>query len=154
MDAVRFLFRNGSRAAGRASFIESCLAVLRRYAWLGGLDIDWEYPACSRPADANDPDGDEGCVVFASENADRENFTALLRELRAAMDAAFGKNGKRLTACASGAAAGALARQNWAAAAPYLDFINIMSYDLAGVWDAVSAATPPARQKPQRRRHI
>ena len=123
---------------GRASFIESCLAVLRRYVWLDGLDIDWEYPACARQADADDPDGDEGCAVFASEDADRENFTALLRELRAAMDAAFGKNEKRLTACASGAVDGALARQNWAAAAPYLDFINIMSYDLAGVWDGVS----------------
>lgn len=127
-----------STRAGRESFIESCIALLCRCGWLAGLDIDWEYPACERPADARDPDGDEGCPVYESAVRDRENFTALLRELRAAMDDTFGKNEKKLTACASGAPMGALAQQSWADAAPYLDFINIMSYDLAGAWEGIS----------------
>ncbi len=122
---------------GRAGFIKECLALLRRRSWLAGLDIDWEYPACARAADESDPDGDEGCCVFGTPEEDRANFTALLRELRAAMDGAFGKNAKKLTACASGAP-DTLSRQDWAGAVPYLDQINLMTYDLAGAWDGVS----------------
>lgn len=88
---------------GRADFIEQCLALLRRYEWLSGFDIDWEYPACERKGNPADPDGDEGCCVFGTEAEDRENFILLLAELRAAMDSAFGPGRKSLTACASGA---------------------------------------------------
>lgn len=76
---------------------------LRRYEWLSGFDIDWEYPACERQGNPADPDGDEGCCVFGAEAEDRENFILLLAELRAAMDSAFGPGRKSLTACASGA---------------------------------------------------
>ena len=98
---------------GRADFIEHCLALLSRYEWLAGFDIDWEYPACERKGNPADPDGDEGCCVFGTETEDRENFVLLLAELRAAMDDAFGTGTKALTACASGAP-DTLARQDWA----------------------------------------
>ena len=124
---------------GRASFIDACLALLRQYPWMGGIDIDWEYPAGSRSGERQpDLEGnpeDQGCPIFGTASEDRENFTALLRELRAAMDAEFGAGAKKLTACASGSTTWTLPCQDWASAAEYLDLINIMTYDLAGVWD-------------------
>lgn len=126
---------------GRASFIESCLALMEEYPWLDGIDIDWEYPAGNRDgerqADPNDP-GDQGCPIFGTASQDRENFALLLAELRAAMEAKYGAGVKKLTACASGSTGWTLPCQDWAAAAPSLDRINIMSYDLAGIWDGVT----------------
>ena len=133
---------------GRESFIDCCLALLRRYEWLAGFDIDWEYPACERQGNPADPDGDEGCCVFGTEAEDRENFILLLAELRAAMDKAFGAGKKALTACASGAP-DTLARQNWAEAARYLDLINLMTYDLCGCWAGVSGHASSAAQAKQ-----
>lgn len=130
---------------GRADFIEHCLALLSRYEWLAGFDIDWEYPACERKGNPADPDGDEGCCVFGTETEDRENFVLLLAELRAAMDDAFGTGTKALTACASGAP-DTLARQDWAGAAQYLDLINLMTYDLCGCWAGVSGHASSAAQ--------
>lgn len=130
---------------GCASFIACCLALLRRYEWLSGFDIDWEYPACERQGNPADPDGDEGCCVFGTEAEDRENFILLLAELRAAMDSAFGPGRKSLTACASGAP-DTLARQDWAGAAQYLDLINLMTYDLCGCWAGVSGHASSAAQ--------
>ena len=133
---------------GRESFINCCLALLRRYEWLAGFDIDWEYPACERQGNPADPDGDEGCCVFGTEAEDRENFILLLAELRDAMDKAFGAGKKALTACASGAP-DTLARQNWAEAARYLDLINLMTYDLCGCWAGVSGHASSAAQAKQ-----
>lgn len=119
---------------GRASFIRSCLELLKEYPWLGGIDIDWEYPAGSRLGerrpDPGDPD-DQGCPIFGTPQEDQRNFALLLAELRAAMAQVYGDGGKLLTACASGSVNWALSHQDWAAAAPSLDFINIMTYDLA-----------------------
>lgn len=130
---------------GRASFIAACLALLRRCEWLSGFDIDWEYPACERVPNPEDPDGDEGCCVFGTEEEDRENFVRLLAELRAAMDEAFGPGNRALTACASGAP-DTLARQDWADAAQHLDLINLMTYDLCGCWAGLSGHASSAAQ--------
>lgn len=135
--------------AGRASFIASCLALMEQFPWIGGIDIDWEYPAAGagveRLPDPNDP-GDQGCPVWGSAGEDLANFTALLRELREAMAEKYGESGKQVTACSSGAVNGALDQQDWAAACPYLDFLNIMSYDLAGVWGGIANHASSAAQ--------
>ena len=61
-------------------FIRSAQEIVEKYG-LDGIDLDWEYPV----------NGAWGLV--ASTPADRDNFTALLKELRAA----FGqKNWSRL----------------------------------------------------------
>lgn len=126
---------------GRASFIASCLAVMEQYPWIVGIDIDWEYPAGSRDGerkpDPNDP-GDQGCCIFGPPSQDRENFALLTAELKAAMEEVYGAGVKKLTACASGSVGWTLPCQDWAAAAPNLDLINIMSYDLAGTYDGIT----------------
>ena len=68
---ARILRRSGNERH-RAVFIQSALAIIEKYG-LDGIDLDWEYPV----------NGAWGLV--ASQPADRDNFTALLKELRAAV---------------------------------------------------------------------
>ena len=54
------------------------------------------------------------------------------------MDAKYGPGVKKLTGCASASTGWTLPLQNWRLAEPYMDLINIMTYDMAGVWDRVT----------------
>ena len=97
----------------RATFIRSAQEIVAQYG-LDGIDLDWEYPV----------NGAWGLV--ASLPADRDNFTALLKELRGA----FGH--KKLVTIAVGA--NAESPKSWVdvkAIAPLLDYINLMTYDMA-----------------------
>ncbi len=121
--------------SSRASFIESCLKVLAQYSFFTGLDIDWEYPGVARKGGGND----EGNPVAGD---DKTNYTLFLKELRAAMDARFGQGIKRLTVCA-GAAGNILRHQDYAALHPYVDRINLMTYDMAGIQDTKTGHQTP-----------
>lgn len=97
----------------RAVFIQSAQEIIAKYG-LDGIDLDWEYPV----------NGAWGLVE--SQPADRANFTALLTELRAAL------GHKKLLTIAVGA--NAESPKNWVdvkAIAPSLDYINLMTYDMA-----------------------
>ncbi|MCR5753316.1 MAG: hypothetical protein K6G30_00695 [Acetatifactor sp.] len=124
---------------GRTSFIDSCLELMDQYSWIDGIDIDWEYPGGSKDGERNpEGDGDQGCPIFGTAAEDSVNFTALLTELRAAMDEHYGAGAKKLTACASSSTGWTLPMQDWASFAPFLDMINIMTYDMAGLWDGAT----------------
>ena len=129
-------------AEGRKSFVESCVELIRKYPWIGGIDIDWEYPGCStageRLPDPNAGDGDEGCPIWGTVEEDAANFALLLSELKAALAENFGEGAKKLTACAGASTTTILPNQDWVAAAQYLDMINLMTYDMTGVWDAAT----------------
>ena len=97
----------------RAVFIQSAQEIIAKYG-LDGIDLDWEYPV----------NGAWGLVE--SQPADRANFTALLAELRAAL------GHKKLLTIAVGA--NAESPKSWVdvkAIAPSLDYINLMTYDMA-----------------------
>lgn len=97
----------------RAVFIQSVQDIIKKYS-LDGIDLDWEYPV----------NGAWGLVE--SQPADRANFTALLTELRAAL------GHKKLLTIAVGA--NAESPKSWVdvkAIAPSLDYINLMTYDMA-----------------------
>ncbi len=124
---------------GRASFTGSCLELMKQYPWIGGIDIDWEYPAGSNDGERlPESESDEGCPIFGTPAEDRENFALLMKSLREGMDKEFGAGTKKLTACASASTGWTLPNQDWALAEPYLDLINIMTYDLAGTWDGAA----------------
>lgn len=127
---------------GRHSFIQSCVELIQKHPWIGGIDIDWEYPGCStageRLPDPNADDGDEGCPIWGTAAEDSAHFVLLLSELRTALTEHFGADTKKVTACAGGSTTAILPCQDWAAAAPYLDMINLMTYDLAGTWDGIT----------------
>lgn len=121
---------------GRKSFIQSCLTVMDQYPWIDGIDIDWEHPGGSKDGERlPESDTDQGCPIFGSSAEDNTNYEALLSELREALNEHYGEGVKKLTACASASTGWTLPMQKWENFAPYLDLINIMTYDLAGVWD-------------------
>ncbi len=120
---------------GRASFIGSCVDTLRQYPFLTGLDIDWEYPGVARKGGGQD----QGNPVKGD---DWTNYTLLLKELRAKLDAEFGRGKKRLTVCASGATA-TLAKQDYAALYPYVSCISLMTYDMTGAYDKTTGHHSP-----------
>lgn len=91
----------------RLAFAADCKRVIDRLH-LDGVDIDWEYPGVGAAG-----------ISFAPE--DKENFTLLMRDIRQAV----GKD-KLLTIATS--AGGKY--YDLKAIAPYLDYVNIMSYDM------------------------
>lgn len=112
---------------GRKRFARSAVALLRKHD-LDGLDIDWEYPG--QPGQGN-----------TYRDADRENFTRLLRTLRTALDAQSARDDRAgeeryLLTIAAGAGADFLAHTNMRAAQRHLDFVNLMTYDFRGSWSA------------------
>lgn len=107
----------------RALFIKSAVEFIERYH-LDGLDLDWEYPGL--PGNNN---------TYRAE--DRENFVALLKESRQALDAAG--NGKHyLLTIAAGASQSFIDANDMGEAAKYLDFVNLMTYDYAGEWGNIT----------------
>jgi chitinase len=103
---------------GRKKFVESALKFIKEYD-IDGLDIDWEYPGL--PGDNN-----------PYHPADKENFTKLMCELKAGM------NNICDYLVLSWASAG------WEMAYDFIEldkvmqcvnYINVMSYDLAGGGD-------------------
>ncbi|PLL44734.1 chitinase, partial [Klebsiella pneumoniae] len=100
-------------AGSRAVFIRSAQKIIQQYG-LDGIDLDWEFPV----------NGAWGLV--ASQPADRDNFTALLKSLREAVGE------QKLVTIAVGA--NAESPKSWVdvkAVAPVLNYINLMTYDMA-----------------------
>nr|XP_049706278.1 probable chitinase 2 isoform X5 [Helicoverpa armigera]XP_049706280.1 probable chitinase 2 isoform X7 [Helicoverpa armigera] len=107
----------------RQNFIDSALKMITTHGF-DGLDIDWEYP--------NRRDTVHG-------KADIENFTTLLKEIREVFD----KKGLLLTAAVSSVRASASQSYNVKAISEYLDIVNVMAYDMHGVWDSVTGHNAP-----------
>ena len=117
--------------ATRGVFIRSAIAFLRAHDF-DGIDLDWEYP--DRPGD-------------------RQNFVALSREMRDALDAAGASDGKRyLYTIAAGADRSYVydgASSSWLARlAETLDWINLMTYDYHGTWEKRAGLLAPLHRDP------
>ncbi|CAG2111578.1 unnamed protein product [Medioppia subpectinata] len=113
------LVNNASR---RAQFITNTIAYLKQYGF-DGLDLDWEYPVCW------------GGDCTKGPATDKPNFGKLLTELRAAFD----KQSPRLSlsaAVGAGYPGGPFDKAyDIPAMAKALDYMNVMTYVLAGAWD-------------------
>ena len=92
----------------RLSFANDCLKAVEEFG-LDGIDIDWEYPTSSAAGISSSPD-------------DRENFNLLMRDLRSVL----GED--RLLTIASSAYAEYI---DFRSCIDYLDFVNVMTYDMA-----------------------
>ena len=93
----------------RKSFAADCQRVVKEFG-LDGIDMDWEYPTSS-------------AARISSSPQDKDNFTLLMRDIRAAI----GKD--KLLTFASAANAGYV---DFKAVDQYIDFVNIMTYDING----------------------
>jgi chitinase len=92
----------------RLSFAKDCFKAVEEFG-LDGIDIDWEYPTSDLAGISSSP-------------ADRENFNLLMRDLRAVL----GED--RFLTLASSAYAEYI---DFHSCIQYLDFVNIMTYDMA-----------------------
>lgn len=92
----------------RASFAADCRRTADEFG-LDGIDIDWEYPTSNAAGISCSPD-------------DTANFTLLMRDLRAALGP------DALLTMATDATAKFI---DYRATLPYVDFVNVMTYDIA-----------------------
>ncbi|UXH80138.1 chitinase C-terminal domain-containing protein [Roseateles amylovorans] len=120
-----------ANTAGINTFADSAVAFLRQYGF-DGVDIDYEYPTSMK--DAGNP------VDFAISNARRawlmKNYVVLMRTLRAKLDAAGQTDQRHYLLTIAAPSSGYLLRGMEAfQVTQYLDYVNIMSYDLHGSWN-------------------
>lgn len=119
-------FSDAALPANRESFVRSCVSLfIEDSRWAGlfdGIDVDWEYPGT--------------CGLTCNYRPeDSENFTALLAEFRAQLDAS--SPGLLLTIAAP-AGPEKIDKIQAGAIHPYLDFINLMTYDMHGAWESTT----------------
>jgi len=124
--------------ASRTVFADSCVDFIVQYGF-DGVDIDWEYPVSG------------GLGSNVTRPADRHNFTELLQKLRERLNA---RDPQYLLTIAGGAGQGFFDNTEIDSFIQYLDFANIMAYDIHGAWDRNTdfnaplypdAASPQAR---------
>lgn len=107
----------------RIKFVKSAITFIEKYQ-LDGMDMDWEYPGIS------------GAGTKARPDVDKENFTALMKALREALDTL--DRPQTLTFASAG----------WKRyydnveldeVMKYADFMNVMTYDQAGGGNTITA---------------
>lgn len=109
----------------RSKFIESVVSFLKKYN-LDGIDIDWEYPGL--PGYGN-----------THRSEDKVNFTYLLRELRERLNEEEVIESKEyILTIAAASFNNYLAHTEMDKIHIYLNYINLMTYDFAGEWSAVT----------------
>ncbi|TFY50610.1 hypothetical protein EVG20_g11422 [Dentipellis fragilis] len=118
---TQHVFSNLASSDGnRKSFANSLVKFMLTYGF-DGVDIDWEYPvACER-------DGSD---------ADKSNMVIMFKTLRSVFDASGHKFGISFTAPSS---FWYLQHFDLLGLLESADWVNLMSYDLHGVWDAKDA---------------
>ncbi|MFJ4524822.1 glycosyl hydrolase family 18 protein [Streptomyces sp. NPDC088810] len=117
----------GEAAKNPAAFAQSCYDLVEDPRWadvFDGIDIDWEYPnACGLSCDTS------GAAAF--------------KNLMSALRAKFGSNNLVTAATtADGSAGGKIEAADYAGAAGYVDWYNVMTYDFFGAWDAKGPTAP------------
>ncbi|KAF7510841.1 hypothetical protein GJ744_005941 [Endocarpon pusillum] len=107
-----------STAANRAKFIKKLFTFMRQYAF-DGVDFDWEYP---------------GATDRGGRPEDGKNFVTFLKEL----DDANKQQPMHYTVSFTVPTSFWYLRHFDLKAVDYVDFVNVMSYDLHGVWDSTN----------------
>jgi len=107
----------------RTSFADSCVDFIKRYGF-DGVDLDWEYPVSG------------GLATNSRRGEDKHNFTLLLKKIREKLDAQGAADNKHyLLTIAGGADTSYINNVELSKLAQYLDYANLMTYDLHGYWD-------------------
>ena len=117
----------------RKAFAENAVKFMKEYEF-DGIDIDWEFPTNVREPDKIDLQSDEGNPYARAE--DKTNFTLFMKDLRDALKSQSDKDNRyyQLTT-AIGSSEALINGTNPGDYSQYVDFINIMSYDMHGAWE-------------------
>eukprot|EP00106_Octopus_bimaculoides_P004978 XP_014772420.1 PREDICTED: chitotriosidase-1-like [Octopus bimaculoides] len=109
--------------ATRATFVNSAVDFLKKWKF-DGLDLDWEYPALRNGL-----------------KKDKEHYTLLIKELHKK----FSLQTPRLLLSFAGPAPIEKIEVGFEVAkiSPYVDFINIMTYDFHGSWEKNTGHSSP-----------
>jgi chitinase len=100
----------------RKTFLDSVVVFIERYH-LDGLDIDWEYPGLPGAGNRFRPE-------------DKQNYTALLRDLRLRFNHEEKKLHRKLyMSVAAGSQTSFLDHTDMRAVSKYVDTVNLMCYD-------------------------
>ncbi|MEW6991762.1 glycosyl hydrolase family 18 protein [Colwelliaceae bacterium 6441] len=118
--------------AGIKAFSESVVGFIQKYGF-DGVDIDYEYP--SSMADSGHPDD------FSFSNPRRAalnaSYQVLMKSLRETLDKAGEAAGQHYLLTIASPSSGYLVRgMETFQVTKYLDYVNIMSYDLHGAWNS------------------
>ncbi len=112
----------------RVMFAHSCMWAIREFGF-DGIDVDWEFP---------------GLPEHRGTPSDTRYCTLLLRTVRDSLNA-YSKSIGRALLLTAALPAGQRLAQNFEMkeVADILDFLNIMTYDFTGAWDARSYYNSP-----------
>ncbi|BDU49776.1 glycosyl hydrolase family 18 protein [Haliovirga abyssi] len=128
-------------AESREKFADSVVKFIRKWDF-DGVDIDWEYPTFKREPDKTDNPNDQGTPY--ADDTEKETFTLLLKSLRTTLDKAGLTDNKHYELSAAvGCGKDKIEKTEPAKYSKYLDFINIMTYDIHGAWDKVTGHQSP-----------
>jgi chitinase len=117
--------------ASREKFVASCVEFVQKYGF-DGVDIDWEYPVSG------------GLDGTKHRPEDKQNYTLLMQEFRRQFDALEATTGKHyLLSIAAPAGPANYSNMELAALAQSVDWINLMTYDFHGGWDAATNFNSP-----------
>jgi chitinase len=118
-----------SSAEHRHTFAKTTVALFKQYNF-DGLDLDWEYPVI------------EGYPGHKYDAADKENFTALIKNLREEMGNHY------LVSFAAGGFIKYLEQSvDWNEVVPLVNFINLMTYDLVNGYSTITGHHTPLSGK-------
>ncbi|AHH97894.1 chitinase C-terminal domain-containing protein [Kutzneria albida] len=130
-DATGGYYKLTQSQADINTFADSVVAFLRKYGF-NGADIDYEYATS-----ANFAGNPDDYTISQAHRGDLvKGYVALMKTLREKLDAASAADGKYYMLTAAVSASGWLLRGvETYQVTQYLDYANMMSYDLHGSWN-------------------